>query len=342
MKKKLLLLVLSTALFVSGCGNINPQGIQPNTQDTTNRNGGQFGALQQPERTKLPQQADKKHQAQSLTIVSNEVELEEITAYETGGETYVPLIKVLSLLNYNVKEQDNFIQAGFTDVYIEVMKDSNHATIEGEAKTLSSPIISLDNQPYITTKALTEILGEKADIRAGEDRITINVEQEVEDYGFPENETLDDLPIDEDQPNDIPTVSSAKADRIIRTAASFRGVPYYFGAPSGNTNVFDCSSFTQYVYYKNGIKLPRVSRSQAKMGRYVRVKDLRQGDLLFFYWPGRFKSNKIVGHVGIYIGNGYMIHSAPNTPYTKDGVQISNLRTNDALKKIYLGAKRVG
>jgi cell wall-associated NlpC family hydrolase len=82
------------------------------------------------------------------------------------------------------------------------------------------------------------------------------------------------------------------------------GTPYVFGSPSGYTRTFDCSSFTQYIYYQNGIELPRVSRHQAKLDTYVPIEDLRPGHLLYFYWPGRFKSNEIVGHVGIYMAMG--------------------------------------
>jgi peptidoglycan endopeptidase LytE len=50
------------------------------------------------------------------------------------------------------------------------------------------------------------------------------------------------------------------ADKIIQTGEKYLGVPYKFGARSGRTDMFDCSSFTQYVYWKNGTKLPRTSR----------------------------------------------------------------------------------
>jgi len=58
---------------------------------------------------------------------------------------------------------------------------------------------------------------------------------------------------------------------------------------------------------------------------------------MYFYVPGRFKSNKKVGHVGIYMGGGKMIHSSP---LPKDGVQITNI-DKAYWKRTYLYSKRI-
>lgn len=169
----------------------------------------------------------------------------------------------------------------------------------------------------------------------------IDLDEIREEYGFKKGESLDDLPTFSEQES-IPAVAAQTAEKIIETGRKYIGVPYVFGSPSGYTKTFDCSTFTQYLYGLNGIKLPRVSRDQAKLGKYVEKENLQPGDLLFFYWPGRFESNKIVGHVGIYMGKGYMIHSAPDTPVTTDGVQIMDLNDKEnPFREFYLGAKRV-
>jgi murein DD-endopeptidase / murein LD-carboxypeptidase len=110
------------------------------------------------------------------------------------------------------------------------------------------------------------------------------------------------------------TASSDTAQSIISTGEQFMGVPYHFGAKSGRTDEFDCSSFTQYVYKQNGIKIPRSSRQQATVGTSVSRDQLQPGDLVFFYSP--------VHHVAIYIGNGKILHT-----YGKPGVTISNLNS---------------
>nr|WP_238555880.1 C40 family peptidase [Paenibacillus alvei] len=92
----------------------------------------------------------------------------------------------------------------------------------------------------------------------------------------------------------------------------YLGVKYKFGAKAGSTSAFDCSSFTQYVYGKYGIKLPRTSKKQSTVGVAVSKNNMKKGDLLFFYSP--------VHHVGIYMGNGKILHT-----YGKGGVRIDNL-----------------
>lgn len=137
----------------------------------------------------------------------------------------------------------------------------------------------------------------------------------------------------------VPALKNIDMNQLISTAKRYKGVNYLFGAsPYPKSGKFDCSTFTQYVFGKQGITLPRTARAQARQGVLVSRKMLRKGDLMFFYVPGRFKSNKTVGHVGIYMGNNQMIHSSPEP---ENGVQISNI--NKAYwKKTFLSAKRVG
>ncbi|WP_414694897.1 C40 family peptidase [Paenibacillus sp.] len=112
--------------------------------------------------------------------------------------------------------------------------------------------------------------------------------------------------------------------------------PKLLTTPYPRSRKFDCSSFTQHVYGKHGIKLPRKVRDQAKQGIEVDKTDLKKGDLLFFYVPERFPTNDIPGHVGIYIGEGTMIHCLPSPKR----VLISDLNTPHK-KKTFLFAKRV-
>lgn len=104
---------------------------------------------------------------------------------------------------------------------------------------------------------------------------------------------------------------AATRSQIVKTAKSYIGdFKYKFGAEPWNTNYryADCSSFVQLVFNKrHGYKLPRTSRAQAKVGKYVKKSNLKPGDLVFFDTTGNGKVN----HVGIYIGNGDFIHSSP-------------------------------
>jgi cell wall-associated NlpC family hydrolase len=125
--------------------------------------------------------------------------------------------------------------------------------------------------------------------------------------------------------------STAKSDKIISTGKKFLGVKYRFGAPAGITYAFDCSSFTQYVFKKHGISLPRTSTSQSTNGVKIAKTNLKKGDLVFFKDPGR--SGRI-GHVGIYVGSNKMLGASGKA------VKISNMESS-YWKKNYITARRV-
>lgn len=92
---------------------------------------------------------------------------------------------------------------------------------------------------------------------------------------------------------------------IAEIAANYLGKPYVYGA--SGPNAFDCSGFTKYVYQSLGITLPRVAASQATVGTPVSRDNLKEGDLVFFANGG------YIDHVGIYVGNGKMIHAGSSS-----------------------------
>jgi len=104
---------------------------------------------------------------------------------------------------------------------------------------------------------------------------------------------------------------SEAAQIIVDTAMAQRGKPYVWAA--SGPNAFDCSGLTSYAYRAAGIDLPRASRLQAQVGRAVSRAELQPGDLVAFYSP--------VSHIGIYIGNGQMVHA----PTSGDMVKVSNI-----------------
>ncbi|KAA9154399.1 NlpC/P60 family protein [Amycolatopsis acidicola] len=118
----------------------------------------------------------------------------------------------------------------------------------------------------------------------------------------------------------LPAPSQA-AQTAINVALSKLGSDYVWGDTGPST--FDCSGLTMYSYGKAGITLPRTSSAQSTTGMAVSRSQLQPGDLVFFGSP--------VHHVGIYLGDGKMVHA----PDTGDVVKISPLQ-ND-----YSGARRV-
>jgi cell wall-associated NlpC family hydrolase len=119
-----------------------------------------------------------------------------------------------------------------------------------------------------------------------------------------------------------PVVADSEAAQVaIATAMSQRGKPYVWAGSGPGT--FDCSGLTAYAFRAAGISLPHSSRLQSQLGQAVSRDQLQPGDLVFFYSP--------VSHVGIYIGNGQMVHA----PTSGDVVKVS------ALMSGFSGARRI-
>jgi cell wall-associated NlpC family hydrolase len=93
---------------------------------------------------------------------------------------------------------------------------------------------------------------------------------------------------------------SAAAQKAVDTAMAQRGDPYVWAA--AGPDAFDCSGLVQYAYAAAGVELPHSSRMQSTMGTPVSRSALQPGDLVFFYSP--------ISHVGIYIGEGQMVHAS--------------------------------
>lgn len=287
---------------------------------------------------------------------SNDQDQAIIRLTEKDGKLYVPVQELAGLLQFKSEwdSETSMFQIGDNDVAYEIKPNSTQARKEGETVTLSSPAIKLDGGAYIPFESLDALFGDAMDYHISGDELRL-IPQQDDDLsdasGIPDFEddpndpfkgeddgTTDQVSFSGDIPASAVALKNINMNNLIRTARKYIGVPYDFGAkPYAKSKKFDCSSYTQYVFAKHGVKLPRASRAQGKKGKSVSRKNLRKGDLMFFYLPGRYKSNKIVGHVGIYMGNGKMIHSS-NAP--KDGVQITSI--NKAFwKKTYLFSRRV-
>jgi len=99
---------------------------------------------------------------------------------------------------------------------------------------------------------------------------------------------------------------SGKAGVAVSAAYSQLGVPYKFAAESPGV-AFDCSGLTKWAWGRAGVYLPHQSRAQYGAVPHVSKDQAQPGDLIFYYSP--------IGHVGIYVGNGMMVH-APQTGKT--------------------------
>jgi cell wall-associated NlpC family hydrolase len=107
------------------------------------------------------------------------------------------------------------------------------------------------------------------------------------------------------------------------------GKPYKWGGTGPNS--YDCSGLVYSIYGKLGISLPRTASSQAGVGTYKSKEELTYGDLVFFARDG-----KNIHHVGIYVGDGMMVHS----PQTGDVVKKTTI-ISGYYKRCYYTARRV-
>jgi len=98
--------------------------------------------------------------------------------------------------------------------------------------------------------------------------------------------------------------TSLEAGNIISVAKEKLGITYQWGG--NGPYKYDCSGFTKEVFRRNGIRIPRVSKDQAKVGKKISKRNLKKGDLIFFH----SKKSKVVDHVGIYLGKGKFIHAS--------------------------------
>jgi peptidoglycan DL-endopeptidase CwlO len=122
-----------------------------------------------------------------------------------------------------------------------------------------------------------------------------------------------------------PILAGSKvAQTVVDVAMAQRGKPYVWAASGPGS--FDCSGLVDYAFSAAGIGLPHSSAMQYQMGRPVSRAQLQPGDLVFFYSP--------VSHVGIYIGNGQMVHA----PTAGDVVKVAPI---DAMG-FFVGGRRIG
>jgi cell wall-associated NlpC family hydrolase len=119
-----------------------------------------------------------------------------------------------------------------------------------------------------------------------------------------------------------PTLGTRAATIALRAV----GVPYRWGgaSPAGG---FDCSGLVYWAYGKLGVELPHSSYALYDLGRHVRSSRLKAGDLLFFYG---------LGHVGLYIGRGRMVH-APSSGRLVEIVKLGGSHYGSRL----VGARRI-
>ena len=117
---------------------------------------------------------------------------------------------------------------------------------------------------------------------------------------------------------------SGRSGKALQYALKQIGDKYVFGAAGMTT--WDCSGLTMRAFQTAGVSLPHSSRAQYSYGKSVKRSELKPGDLVFFGRP--------ISHVGIYLGNGKMVH-AP-----RSGSRVKVASASNLGRKPYVGARR--
>ncbi|WP_391557896.1 stalk domain-containing protein [Robertmurraya sp.] len=165
----------------------------------------------------------------------------------------------------------------------------------------------IDSRTYVPLRYAAEAFGAEVQWNDKEKKAIILTENLIIEPTSPDEVAQEEGPgIPLDTQTGTPAGWQAKVDEVIHLAEKFYGVDYEYGAKAGRTDVFDCSSLTQYVFWKNGITLKRASRPQFLYDgdKVLSRKELRRGDLVFFSTAGTAKKYakddyRRNGHVGI-------------------------------------------
>jgi cell wall-associated NlpC family hydrolase len=117
-----------------------------------------------------------------------------------------------------------------------------------------------------------------------------------------------------------------KAELAVEVALEAVGTPYRWGGESPLSG-FDCSGLVRWAYGRVGVDLPHSSYALYGEGRKVSESAMKPGDILFF---------EGLGHVGLYLGRGRMVHA----PQTGRHVEVVRLSTTNYGARL-VGARRV-
>ncbi|MGE6631082.1 NlpC/P60 family protein [Bacillus sp. NPDC077027] len=124
--------------------------------------------------------------------------------------------------------------------------------------------------------------------------------------------------------------ASACGMKVVNTGMQFLGLAYLWGGMSGFG--YDCSGFAYNMYKACGHLLPRDASDQAQVGKNILFQEMEPGDLMFF---ADQKGQGAVRHVGIYAGEGMMLHS----PKTGKEIELISF-AGTSYEEEFTGARR--
>ena len=220
-----------------------------------------------------------------------------------------------------VSSNSNKVESLAENKVEEVMKSKNEIEETGSSQLESKKIVQMEesNNDEVELSEIVEEVKEVEEQNTEDIMITENniqeqsIEKQVVELSASDevNITNDNIVEEEVNNNYAEGTEEISGQDVIDYALQFVGNDYVYGGTS-LTNGTDCSGFTQKIYSNFGVQIPRTSYEQIHVGENIGIdlENALPGDLLCFN-----------GHVGIYMGNGQMVH-ADNV---RNGININNV-----------------
>ena len=257
-----------------------------------------------------PQTESEENKEEQKEEENKEEKKEETTEVKQEEKNMYVNSEVVNLREGETTSSESLAQLPKGTVVTVVSENNGWSKVKvsGKEGYISSALLSA-NKPEVTTSR--------------------SIEQQRQDNS--ETETKKETQKSKETNNVAATSSSGSASgaAIVENAKSYIGSSYVYGgsSPSG----FDCSGFTQYIYKQAGVSINRTAQAQYSNGTSVSKSELQLGDLVMF---GSSSSN--INHVGIYMGNGKIVHAANSRRgVTTDTINSGYYNNN------YVGARRI-
>ena len=253
--------------------------------------------------------ADQGRQDDELEAVADQVQDSVVRQYEGQSLSAVGRVVVSDdpeafLSQLSTMSAFNDMQSQLFDDYATELKalEIRRDATEDRAAQVAATKRQLADEKAVVDKKLAEAKELLGDLKAEEREAILSRDSER-------------------PPAEVP--ASGRAAAAVQYAMAQVGDAYVYGA--AGPSAFDCSGLTMMAWAQAGVSLPHSSSAQYSSGPRVAASDLQPGDLVFYYSP--------ISHVGMYIGNGLIVHAAnPGA-----GVEVSELYSMP-----YVGAVRPG
>lgn len=231
--------------------------------------------------------ADERRQDQRLAVVQGQLEDAVLRQYEGQGISTVGQVVVSEDPRAFLSQMSTM--AAYNDLQVGLFDDYN---TELKALTIRSDATSSRTDEIAAAER--QAAAEKADI----DKKLAEAKSLLSDLKAKERQQILSRGGTTRLPSSVP--ASGRAAVAVKFALAQVGKAYVYGA--AGPSAYDCSGLTMRAWGAAGVGLPHSSSAQMGSGPRVSSSALRPGDLVFYYSP--------VSHVGIYIGNGLIVHAA--------------------------------